>query len=387
MKKVKYLFLILILTGCQNYQELNDIAITTAIAVDYSNKDNEYNIITQVVNTPKKDSSNNEPTFLNFSSTSNSLTEALSKIVLECPKKLYTSQTQLIILSKEATENKLNNILDFFIRNPNFRGETLVLLAPNKEDLEGITIQTLLDNLSSSNIVSSLKKGKEEGYTSIINLNDIADMYLNPYKEITIPTLYIEGIPNVGKEETNRTSTTYKQSVKIGPLSFFKDTSLLGFINTEEEKYLEIIKNNLNKTIITLPNNNITFELYNIKTKIVPNIKNNQIIINISGNARSYEIITDKNIENPNNVKKIQKELNKNIKSNTLNLFYNIRNNYNTDIFNFRDIFYKENPKYLNYNNWYQEIFPNLEIKVKSNIKLYEKGKIKETLKHDKENR
>ena len=387
MKKIKYLFLILILTGCQNYQELNDIAITTAIAVDYSNEANEYNIITQVVNTPKKDSSNNEPTFLNFSSTSNSLTEALSKIVLECPKKLYTSQTQLIILSKEATENKLNNILDFFIRNPNFRGETLVLLAPNKEDLEGITIQTLLDNLSSSNIVSSLKKGKEEGYTSIINLNDIADMYLNPYKEITIPTLYIEGIPNVGKEETNRTSTTYKQSVKIGPLSFFKDTSLLGFINTEEEKYLEIIKNNLNKTIITLPNNNITFELYNIKTKIVPNIKNNQIIINISGNARSYEIITDKNIENPNNVKKIQEELNKNIKNNTLNLFYNIRNNYNTDIFNFRDIFYKENPKYLNYNNWYQEIFPNLEIKVKSNIKLYEKGKIKETLKHDKENR
>ena len=387
MNKIKYLFLILILTGCQNYQELNDIAITTAIAVDYSNEANEYNIITQVVNTPKKDSSNNEPTFLNFSSTSNSLTEALSKIVLECPKKLYTSQTQLIILSKEATENKLNNILDFFIRNPNFRGETLVLLAPNKEDLEGITIQTLLDNLSSSNIVSSLKKGKEEGYTSIINLNDLADMYLNPYKEITIPTLYIEGIPNEGKEETNRTSTTYKESVKIGPLSFFKDTSLLGFINTEEEKYLEIIKNNLNKTIITLPNNNITFELYNIKTKIVPNIKDNQIIINISGNARSYEIITDKNIENPNNVKKIQEELNKNIKNNTLNLFYNIRNNYNTDIFNFRDIFYKENPKYLNYNNWYQEVFPSLEIKVKSNIKLYEKGKIKETLKHDKENR
>ena len=36
----------------------------------------------------------NEPTFLNFYSTSTSLTEALAKIVLESPKKLYTSQTE-----------------------------------------------------------------------------------------------------------------------------------------------------------------------------------------------------------------------------------------------------------------------------------------------------
>lgn len=173
MKKIKYLLLItiLLLTGCQNYKELNNIAITTAIAIDYLPETNEYSIITQVVNTiNKKDSSSsNEPTFLNFYSKSSSLTEAIDKIVLESPRKLYTSQTQIIILSKEIINNHLDEILDYFTRNPEFRGETLVLLAPNKEDLKGITIQTLLDNLSSSNIISSLEEAEKKDIVPLLN--------------------------------------------------------------------------------------------------------------------------------------------------------------------------------------------------------------------------
>ena len=395
MKRLKYLLplLILLLTGCSNYRELTDIAITTAIAVDYSTETNEYTLLTQVVNTVKQDdaSSSNEPTFLIFYSTSNSMTEAMNKIVLESPRKLYTSQTQVIVLSKEVIENKLDNVLDYFIRNPDVRGETLILLAPNKEDLKGITIQTLLDNLSSSNIVSSLKESKKEGYTLLITLNNLLEMYLNPYQEIILPTLYIEGNNNIGDEENNKTSTIYKESVKIGPLAIFKDNKLLDNLSFEEEKYLNIIRNNSKKSIITMPYNdgNITFELYNIKTDIKPNIKENIITLNIKGKAKTYETVTNTNIENTSKVKNIQKSLNKYIEENILNTFNSIRNNYNTDIFNFRDIYYKTNPKYLkhNYNNWYEEIFPNLKLKVNSNITLYEKGKIKEEIKYVKENR
>ena len=393
MKKILFLLLILLLTGCSNYRELTDIAITTAISVDYNAEAKEYTLITQVVNSAnKKDtSSSNEPTFLNFTSTSTSLSEALSKIVLESPRKLYTSQTEVIILSKEIIENKLNNVLDYFIRNPEIRGETLVLLAPDKKDLKGITIQTLLDNLSSSNIVSSLKESEKEGYTFLITLNDLTEMHLNPYKEIILPTLYVEGNINEADEEDNKTSTNYKGTVKIGPLAIFKDATYLTTLSLEESKYLNIMRNNLDNTIITIPYNDgyISLELYSIKTKYKPDIKNNTISLIITGKAKTYEIITNTDIENKDNVEDIQKYFNNYVKDSILNAFNTIRSNYNTDIFNFKDIYHKDNPKYLkhNYTNWYQDTFPNLKLNIISKINLYEKGKIKEEITYVKENR
>ena len=48
-------------------------------------------------------------------------------------------------------------------------------------------------------------------------------------------------------------------------------------------------------------------------------------------------------------------------------------------------MYYKKKPKL--YYNWYQDIFPNLKLKIKSEIELYEKGTIKEDIKYAKENK
>lgn len=395
MNRIKYIIpiLIILLTGCSNYRELTDIAITTAIAVDYSSETDEYLLTTQIVNAVKQDnaSASNEPTFINFSSKASSLTEAINKIVLESPKKLYTSQTQLIVLSKEIINTRLNEVLDYFIRNPEIRGETLVVLAPSKEDLQGITIQTLLDNLSSSNIILSLKESEKKGYTILVKLDNLLDMYLNPYKEIILPTIYVEGKENVGSEEENRTSTIYKETVKIGKVAFFKDTTFLDYLSIDESKYLNIIRGELKNTSLKLEYNDgyIVYELYDINSKLVPKIENNTITLTIKGKAKSYEIITNTNIEKPNKTKDIQKHLNSRLEENIEIFFNNIKDKYNTDIFNIRDIYYKDNHKYLknNYNNWDNDIYPKLNFKVKAELELYEKGKIKEEIKYVTENR
>ena len=216
-------------------------------------------------------------------------------------------------------------------------------------------------------------------------------MYLNPYQEIILPTLYVEGNISIGDEEDNKTSTLYKETVKIGPLAIFKDTKFLNYLSFDEEKYLNIIRNTSKKSIITMPYNggNITFELYNIKGDIKSNIKKNEIILNITGKAKTYETVSNANIESVSEVKEIQKEFNSYLEKNILTTFDSIRSNYNTDIFNFRDTYYRSNPKYLkkHYNNWYEDGFLNLKLKVKAKIILYEKGKIKEEIRYVKENR
>ena len=104
MNKLKYLIILLplLLTGCYNYQELNDLAITTGMSIDYDKENNKFKVIAQVINPVKEDDakSSNETSFINYESEGKSLREAIRTIVLDSPKRLYGSQLQILILRK-----------------------------------------------------------------------------------------------------------------------------------------------------------------------------------------------------------------------------------------------------------------------------------------------
>ena len=56
--KLCLLLIIFMLTGCYNYRELNDLAITTAFGIDKD--ENGYKMTFQVVNTKKSSSQDND---------------------------------------------------------------------------------------------------------------------------------------------------------------------------------------------------------------------------------------------------------------------------------------------------------------------------------------
>ena len=125
MKKIKYLILLLpLLSGCYNYRELNELGITTAISIDY--KDNNFFVIAEVVNPIKQQdasSSNNSP-FINYSSSASTLQDAFRNVVLESPRQLYAAQLEIIVLSEEVVSNHLEEVLEYFSRDPETRTET-----------------------------------------------------------------------------------------------------------------------------------------------------------------------------------------------------------------------------------------------------------------------
>ena len=46
MKKIILLFILLLLTGCKDYTEINDLGIISGMIIDY--KDNKYEITTEI---------------------------------------------------------------------------------------------------------------------------------------------------------------------------------------------------------------------------------------------------------------------------------------------------------------------------------------------------
>ena len=393
MKRIKFLILLLpLLSGCYNYRELNDLGITTAVSIDY--KDNNFYVIAEVINPIKQQdasSSNNSP-FVNYNSSSSSLQDAFRKVVLESPRQLYAAQLEIIVLSEEVVNNHLEEVLEYFARDPESRTEIKIIVAKTEDSTKAITLQTLLTSLSSSNIIKSLDlQSKVLGMDYPVTLNELLNMYIDPYLEVVLPSMTLYGNYEIGDEKENITTSSPKAIVKIDGSTITKDNKILGYLDLEESKILNLINGKLKETIIKMNyyDGYIIFEPNRIKVSRELDIKNNIIKINISGYSKTKEIQSNIDLKDPKEVEKLNKALNMELEKKITDTFNSIREKYDTDVFGFQELYYRTNYKYFKENctNWYEDIYPKIKLEVKANVRLYEKGSTLGGLRYERKNK
>ena len=393
MKRIKFLILLLpLLSGCYNYRELNELGITTAVSIDY--KDNNFYVIAEVINPIKQQdasSSNNSP-FVNYNSSSSSLQDAFRKVVLESPRQLYAAQLEIIVLSEEVVNNHLEEVLEYFARDPESRTEIKIIVAKTEDSTKAITLQTLLTSLSSSNIIKSLDlQSKVLGMAYPVTLNELLNMYIDPYLEVVLPSMTLYGNYEIGDEKENITTSSPKAIVKIDGSTITKDNKILGYLDLEESKILNLINGKLKETIIKMNyyDGYIIFEPNRIKVSRELDIKNNIIKIDISGYSKTKEIQSNIDLKDPKEVEKLNKALNMELEKKITDTFNSIREKYDTDVFGFQELYYRTNYKYFKEkcNNWYEDIYPKIKLEVKANVRLYEKGSTLGGLRYERKNK
>ena len=393
MKRIKFLILLLpLLSGCYNYRELNELGITTAVSIDY--KDNNFYVIAEVINPIKQQdasSSNNSP-FVNYNSSSSSLQDAFRKVVLESPRQLYAAQLEIIVLSEEVVNNHLEEVLEYFARDPESRTEIKIIVAKTEDSTKAITLQSLLTSLSSSNIINSLDlQSKVLGMSYPVTLNELLNMYIDPYLEVVLPSMTLYGNYEIGDEKENITTSSPKAIVKIDGSTITKDNKILGYLDLEESKILNLINGKLKETIIKMNyyDGYIIFEPNRIKVSRELDIKNNIIKINISGYSKTKEIQSNIDLKDPKEVEKLNKALNMELEKKITDTFNSIREKYGTDVFGFQELYYRTNYKYFKENctNWYENIYPKIKLEVKANVRLYEKGNTLGGLRYERKNK
>jgi len=380
MKKILLLMpLLCLLTGCYNYREINDLAIISGVSV--FKEGNEFKITVEVVN-PKKEqdtSSGKEPDFIIYTATGSSMQEAFRTVVKESPKKLYGAQIDLLIIDEETAKEELSHILDFFTRDPEIRSEFYVLIGKNEDILE---ITTPLENLSSKNIVSSLEANNTYlGVANLVTFHDLINTYLNPNIDIALPSIETIGNEQKGETTKNIETTTSDAISLLSNIAVFKDEKLVGYLTERESIGYNLIMGNAKTTIVKTDYNNDQFivnEILNSNTKMEVDVKTKEIKISIKGTAAISEANYEGNLEKAETIKKVQKDFNLEIENIIQDCIKNTIQKYNSDIFGFRDLFYKKDPKEYKKlkENWFKETFPNLEIKVKSDIEIIEKGNL-----------
>ena len=396
MKKIKLILLILpifLISGCSNYRELNDIAIVSALGIDKS--ENGYKMVVQVMNTKKEgqdtNSSGQQPKFTTYKTEGNTIQKMLRDTVLESPRRLYMSHMQLLIISEDLAKESINDILDWFARDSESRKQFYVLISRNDQTEEILNTLTAIETLNSKKIVDNVNTDNRFlGVAEDTTFENILSIYLNDKQEMLLPSIKTIGPTNEGEENFNIEQSSPDTKILLAPMAVFKNDKLVGYLTEEESIAMSFIKNKIDTTIIEYKCNNedyIASEIINSKTKLEVSSKgkNPELTIKINGSANINEINCHYNLEDHQVINKVENMLNKKVEKMIKKSIKDINKKYNSDIYGFEDIFYKDDPKYYQKikNHWSNGSYSNLNIKVNSNIKLLEKGTILKVIDHE----
>jgi len=374
-KKILIILSIFLLTGCYDYQELNDIALLTATEIN--KVDNEYVVNAQVINPQSKDTVNVQAPFIMYEGKGKTIQEAYREIKLQSSRFLYPNHLQLLIINENLAKEDISQIIDYYLRIPHVRTEFNIIIGKNENILN---IITPIDDISSTSIVDTMEtNNKYLGTTNLITFNEFANMNMDKNLEIILPSIETVDYNEKSDTKENTEKTKIESMYKLSNLAVFKDSKLLGYLTEDESITYNVIKEKTPTTLVTYEcekDKYMTVEMTEIKPDISTKNKKINIKLEMSGNVN--ETMCNINLTKEKNITKLQKELEDYLTNEIEKNINNIREKYNSDIFGFLDLIYKTD--YNTYkkikDNWYKNEYKNIKINVSTKIQIIGKGNV-----------
>ena len=349
MKKIFILF-ILLLSGCSDYKELNNLAIVNTIGID--KKDNNYKLCIEVLNTDKENGKNKI-----YYSTGKTINEAINKVNNKSTKIIYGGHLDKIIVSKDILNDKKIDLVDSFFRLTEVKDEFDFFVTKDNDACDIVKSLSKLPNNSSSRLQKNSKENRStSSYTNI-------DVFISNYLKTGIDPVI--SVLNIKDNE-----------VYIDNIAITKNGKVIKYLDTKESIGYNLIRNEIDKISIPISYEDkystIKINKSTTKNKVIK--KNNKYIIEININIEAYltEYNFDLDLTKNNTITKLEKISKKEIdKYITSAIKLDKVSNY----LGFKRMIYERYPKEKDY-------IYSIKKNIKVNIKR--KGEIKNYIKEKK---
>ena len=380
--------LLFFFTGCYNYRELNQLAITSAIGIDKT--EDGYKVTVQVINTQKQGSGSNssgeQPQFFVYENEGKTLQEAFRYLILESPRRLYVNHTVLLLMSEEVARDGILNVLDLFFRDSEFNKQFLTAVVKESSARDVLTILTPLETLNSKNLKDSiLTDSKFLGVAEEISLEKFMDHYLNDKKDGILPVIELIGNAEEGDKEDNLKQSAPKNSLILSAMAVFKEDKMVGYLTEDESLITSYLKDKIHNTIITgscEDGGNVAVEIVKSKTKFDVGKDSNKLKISVESSGNINEITCQMDLTKNETIHKLEEYFEDQLKDQLFKTISSVHEQFNSDIFAFEDMFYKKNPSnYYKLKEEYKEEFlKNIDYEIEVKINLLAKGNIIEVI-------
>lgn len=260
MKKIILLIAILFLfTGCYDYNELNNLAIVSGIAVSY--KDGKYKATFEIVNTKKEESGQSEDKKpIIISAQGDNPSDAINNTLAKAEKKVLFSHVQVVLLDESIAKKGIKWISNFLFRDIKTNNNFYYVLVKDS-DAEEILKTNIKDQaIVTSAIVTLFNNQNDNGRLDSSNEFDHIYAKLKDGKEdIVLPAI-----------------TLKNKTITIEPPGIFKKDKLVDYFNQDEATIYYLLKSKAENAFfdkktsaITIYNNKPGFKMKNKNTLVV----------------------------------------------------------------------------------------------------------------------
>jgi spore germination protein KC len=369
----------ILLTGCWNRIEINDIAIVTAIGLDLAEGDKlrlslQVAIPSKLGSTGGGGGESGKSTII-ISETGATVSEAYRNIQGKLPRRIFFSQSRVLLIGEDLARNGVLNIIDFHTRYAEPRINSFIMFTKGKASV-------VINSMPKFESISA-EETKELAKLNVglkIYVRDFLNMLLADGLEPFAPQYRLEPL------EVNTKNKTGKIQAVDG-VAVFKKDKLIGWMDAVETRGLLWLRNEVKTGVITIKvpeedgGGNISTEIISADTKIVPILKNGKLKLTINVITELGVIENDSQLTmfETKVIKDIQKDIEKEIRDRVQLVVDIMQKEYQSDIFGFGQSVYKKYPKEWNTNykmNWEQE-FPQLEVTINSKAFVKRIGLIK----------
>lgn len=385
-RSILAILILMILTGCWNRKELDQISIATAIGID--KKGDHYKLSVQLLN-PEEIASNKGagqrmPVVTLHISSGNTLFESYRKLTTSSPRKILSSHLRIVVLGEEIAGDGISKVLDLLSRDPEARSDFNILLARNATANDILQVLTPLEKIPANKLYSSLiSSEKNWGVTTAVDLHQLIYDIVDPGKDPVISSVHIKGDQKLSKSRNNLNSVLPPASLEYQSLGVLHKDLFVGWLTDRESKGYNYALGNLRSTIVALPcqKGNMSIELISTRAKIKAKFidKQPQAYVNIQVEANIGEVNCQMDLNSTYTIQTIEEQLNEEIKQTILDSIAKAKS-YQSDIFGFGTALHRANYKQWNLikDKW-DQAFVDLPVQVQVHSRIRRTGSVVES--------
>lgn len=370
------LFSCLLLAGCWDRIEVNDLAIILATGVDI--RDDQVELTAQIF-IPRKagsgsggsgssEASQSGVTMIRTAVGSN-VAEAVNRLQRKVSRNVFWGHCEVIVISEEASKQGLRQYLDFFLRYTQIREHAYVFSTDQKaRDMLALLPPLERSSAESLREMSNLKLGTR---VTVLNL---AQSIEGPSRSAVLSRMLIL---KPASEQSTYTSDPY-----VRGLSLIKEDRYVKTVTEPMSVGVLMLLNQLNNIIMPVDiegnEGNVSIRLISMKTTLTPAISNNEWIMKIKVDAKGEVVLntTSKSIADPQMNTMVEQQWKAKLTGLAKDALMLSQKQLKTDFFGFSGQFRRHYPRKwkAQKRNW-DEIFENMKVEVRVDTLITSSGK------------
>lgn len=362
---------IILLSGCWSYREIDRLAIVSGLAIDKNHQSNKLRLTAEVIDM-QGSLTEGKVKSRRVESEGDTIFDAVRNMISISAKRLYWSHTKAIIVSQDVAKEGITPIIDFISRNNEPRLTMTIFVSKEKTAKELLEQQSVSTDIRAFEMEYMLMGNKNLSKSVNVEVSELIDILSGKGVSSYLPAIGVT--LNDGKKTANLSGT-----------AVFKRDKLVGFLNKEDTKFFLFIKNKIKGGLLTIApdkenvNNKVTLNIFKNKTNIKPIYLGEKLLLKIDVNTEVSigEIDSNINYMTEKNRDILKKETERYLKKNIENVVKKVQKDFDSDIFGFGRTIMEDMPSlWKDIENEWDEVFKTLETEANVRVNIKDSGLI-----------